>query len=137
MQKDARRVRCTLPNGWRLLKKYRGTLDIFFFEVEHRIRKEEMEKSSSTRKPRKDGDVQLTRRESQIKMRALKTASTRRVDFLSRSTATWKQLSIPDNEGRIAQVWIICARRYAGFFRKLLALRRLDPGGTKLCLNQW
>ena len=94
MKIEARRLRCTLLNGsaWstekKFLRRYKGKCDIFF-GIEHRMSKEEMD--SSAEKPRKDGDLQQTRRESQMRMQALKTASALRVESLSLFAATWEQ----------------------------------------------
>ena len=50
------------------------------------------------RKPRKVGYVQLPQQESQMRTRALKTASIRQVESLSRSTATREQLFLQKRE---------------------------------------
>ena len=82
MQKDARRLRCTLLNGsaWstekKCIRRYKGTFDIFS-GIEHRLRKEAMEEQL-TKKPRRDGDLQLTRRESQMRVQTVKIINTRR-----------------------------------------------------------
>ena len=70
-----------------------------------------------------------------MKMRATKTASTRRVEFLSRSTATLEQSLVQKDEllslSQATKEALLergqCARRYAGFSVYFLALRRLDP----------
>ena len=71
MKKEARVLRCTLLNGsaWitekQHMRRYKGKCDIFS-GIEHRLRKEEW-RSSSTERPRKDGDLQLTQQESPMK----------------------------------------------------------------------
>ena len=102
--------------------------------MEQILRKEEL-KSSSTKKPKRDGDLQLTLRESQMKTRALKTASTRRVEFLVTVDSNLGAVvgaeegafdSIPGNEGRLTHAWVRVGGGMLGFLRVLWALRRLD-----------
>ena len=48
--------------------------------------------SSSIDRPRMDGGLQPTQRESPIKQQAVRIVSTHQEEFLLQSTATWEQL---------------------------------------------
>ena len=81
MKKEAKLLSCTLLDGsaWSTERKYmrrcKGKCDIFF-GVEHRLRRRKW-RISSTKRPRKDGGLQRTRRESQMRMHTVKITSTR------------------------------------------------------------
>ena len=106
------------------MKRYKGKCDIFF-GIEHRLRK-----------PRKDGDLQLTQQESPMKEQAVRIESIHQEESLWQLTAVVGAVvgveeaatdSISGNEGRIAQAWVNWRRRFACFLGVLLALRRVDP----------
>ena len=88
------------------------------------------DRTSSTEKPRKDGNLQLTQQELLMKGQVMRIASIRREESLLQPTATWEQLwaqkkgidSIPGNEGRIAQALGKCKRRFARLLGVFLAL---------------
>ena len=72
-------------------------------------------RNSSTEKPRKDGDLQLTQQESQMNEQAVRIEIIHQEEFLWQSAATWERLmerkkgtikSIAHNEGIIAQTWV-------------------------------
>ena len=113
----------------------KGPLKIQNFRIEHRLRKEEMWRSSSTERQSKDGGVQRTQRGSPMKQQGLRILSTHQEESLLQSTANMGADvgeeegaidSTPGNEGRIAQAWVNVKRRFACLLGVLLAFRRLD-----------
>ena len=84
VKKEAKLLSYTLLNGsaWsterKYMRRYTGKCDIFF-RIEHRLRK--------------DGDLQRTQRESQMKQQAVRIVSTRRVGSLLQWIGIWEQLS--------------------------------------------
>ena len=86
MKKESGVLRCTLLNG----------SDLFFWD---RAQIEEGgDGGSSTEKPRKVGDLQLTQQGSPMKGQAVWTRSIRQEGFLWWSTETWEQSLVQKRE---------------------------------------
>ena len=94
------------------MRRYKGKCDIFF-RIEHRLRRKW--RSSSTKRPSKDGGLQLTRQESPTKKQAVRIVSTHQEEFCVAVDSNLGAVvgveegaidSIPGNEGRIAQTWV-------------------------------
>ena len=90
---------------------------------------------SSTEKQRRNEDLQQMRQESQMRRRVLKTASTHRVEFLWRSTATCEQslvqkrklLNQPQATKEESPKHGLMYEEVCVSSRVLLAFTRLDP----------
>ena len=118
------------------MRRYKGTFDIFFLGMEHRMRKEEMEEQFN--REAKEG----WRFAADAARFTDETAGSEDREHTSGGVfiAVDSNLgafvgeeegavaSIPGNEGRINYPGVgKCARRHASFLGVLHALRRLDP----------
>ena len=119
MRKEEKRLKCTLLNGsaWstekKCMRRYEAKCDIFF-EIEHRLRKEKME-DSSTKRPRKDGGLQRVQQEFLRKRQAMRIAKHTSGGVFVASDSNLGAVvgaeegvieSFSGNEGRIAQAWV-------------------------------
>ena len=83
MKKEARVLRCTLLNGpaWSTEKKVHEKIQkesaLSFLVKEHRLRKEDVGGAAQQKKPRSDGELQLTQQELPKKEQAVKIESIR------------------------------------------------------------
>ena len=68
-------------------KAREDTVRYLFFEIEHRLRKEEMEEQFN-REAKKDGDLQLTQQQSPMTGQAVRNESIHQEESLWQSTAT-------------------------------------------------
>ena len=67
--KESNMIKCALLTGfaWSTENKYKGTFDVFL-GVDHRMRKEEMERGSSSKEPNKVGDLHPMQQGSPARM---------------------------------------------------------------------
>ena len=82
MKKEAKLLRCTLLVSTEEIheKRQKENATDIFLGIDHRLRRKC--RSSSTKKPRRDVDLQQTQRKSLMKEQAVRIRSTRRVESL-------------------------------------------------------
>ena len=108
MEKEAKLLRCTGAPCWmdqRGVQRgstWEGTKESATSSLEwSRDWGRRKWRNSSTKRPRKDGDLQRMQRESPMKEQAVRIVSKHQEEFLWQSTATWEQLE--QKKGRLSR----------------------------------
>ena len=119
MRKEEKRLRCALPGGsaWsterNFMRRYKGAFDVFF-GIEHRLRKEEMEEQFNGEA--KEGwkfaasAARITEETAGYEDRKHTSGGIMMPIDSNLGAVLWAEegaiVSIPGNEGRIAQTWV-------------------------------